>query len=176
MSKGKQQKLSELRFYYKYITQNKHESNHLMSTGERQQLRTITNYYSLSGVIKTRITRRTRSIKIAAVTAAFVVSIPGGEISSFGRGNIVGHKPWYKYGRRQVDKEAYHQVELEVRASLRLLEVPWGPDHRVVPVEEKTHKVSDRHKLVTIIKCFWTRTIRDKMRHWKGKLQCLPLC
>lgn len=70
------------------------KANILNSKGERQRFRkTITKYYSLSGVIKTRITRRNRSIKIAAVVDVVTVSIPGGEISSFGRDSIVVHKP-----------------------------------------------------------------------------------
>lgn len=53
----------------------------------------ITKYQSLSGVIKTGITRRNRSIKIAVIVDVVVVFIPGGEISSCGHDSTVVHKP-----------------------------------------------------------------------------------
>ena len=94
----------------------------------------VTKFYSLSGGIKTTITRRNRNIKKAAlVVIAVVLFIAGGEIASFFRGNMSVHKPWCKCERRRVGMGAFHRVVLGDQAVPELLGDPLVRDHREVP-------------------------------------------
>ena len=79
------------------IQQNKlkRKRDLLNSTGKIERVEEgVTKFYSLSGGIKTTITRRNRNIKKAALVVIVVVFfIAGGEIASFFRGNMSVHKP-----------------------------------------------------------------------------------